>query len=133
VSSTKSMTGHLLGAAGGIEAIVTVLAIPGHPPPTINTDARPGVRPRLRAERGAEGPGRARLDRRAAPRDPAPSGAGGLSRAARGGSAPEGNRLHPSGGLAAPPRGGGRSRPRRWPRSRRGSGFRGSPSSCSRP
>jgi len=37
ISSTKSMTGHLLGAAGGIEAIASVLAIEdGIIPPTIN-------------------------------------------------------------------------------------------------
>ncbi len=39
VSSTKSMTGHLLGAAGGLEAVVSVLALTrGVLPPTINVD-----------------------------------------------------------------------------------------------
>jgi 3-oxoacyl-[acyl-carrier-protein] synthase II len=49
ISSTKSMTGHLLGAAGAIEAIASLLALnEGIIPPTINhfTDD-PELDPRL--------------------------------------------------------------------------------------
>jgi 3-oxoacyl-[acyl-carrier-protein] synthase II len=39
VSSTKSMTGHLLGGAGGLEAVLTVMAVyEGIAPPTINLE-----------------------------------------------------------------------------------------------
>ncbi len=39
VSSTKSMHGHLLGAAGGLEGVLTALSIrDGVAPPTINLD-----------------------------------------------------------------------------------------------
>jgi 3-oxoacyl-[acyl-carrier-protein] synthase II len=39
ISATKSMTGHLLGAAGAVEAIISILAIQNNiVPPTINTE-----------------------------------------------------------------------------------------------
>ena len=49
ISSTKSMTGHLLGAAGAIEAIATILAIQnGIIPPTINFNEQdPEIDPRI--------------------------------------------------------------------------------------
>jgi 3-oxoacyl-[acyl-carrier-protein] synthase II len=49
ISSTKSMTGHLLGGAGGIEAIACILALQhGVVPPTINHfTADPELDPRL--------------------------------------------------------------------------------------
>ncbi|MBA2613280.1 MAG: beta-ketoacyl-ACP synthase II [Bacteroidetes bacterium] len=49
ISSTKSMTGHLLGAAGAIEGIATILAVKNDIiPPTINhTTTDPEVDPKL--------------------------------------------------------------------------------------
>ena len=61
ISSTKSMTGHLMGAAGGIEAVACIRAInEGIIPPTINlASPRSGLRLGLRAQSPAP-PRRAR-------------------------------------------------------------------------
>ena len=55
VSSTKSMTGHLLGGAGGLEAGIVVCALRDQiAPPTINYEnPDPELRSRLRAESAA--------------------------------------------------------------------------------
>ena len=49
ISSTKSMTGHLLGAAGAVEALACIFAIThGVVPPTINCEnLDPAIDPRL--------------------------------------------------------------------------------------
>jgi len=49
ISSTKSMTGHLLGAAGAIEAIATIMAVKNNiVPPTINfANPEPELDPKL--------------------------------------------------------------------------------------
>jgi 3-oxoacyl-[acyl-carrier-protein] synthase II len=62
VTSTKSMTGHLLGGAGAIESVAAVLALHNHvAPPTINLDdldedvpVDVATEPRPLAKRGSE-------------------------------------------------------------------------------
>ena len=64
VTSTKSMTGHLLGGAGALESIATVLALHDRVvPPTINLDDRdPKVEPGHRHQAARPAPGRHRGD-----------------------------------------------------------------------
>ena len=66
ISATKSMTGHLLGGAGGIETVATVLALHHRmAPPTINVDDLDPTRstPDIVARRGAASCPRARSRR----------------------------------------------------------------------
>lgn len=66
VTSTKAMTGHTLGAAGGIEAALTVLALEHRlVPPTVNLDSRT---PRSPSKWCARRPGRERSTRPSRPR-----------------------------------------------------------------
>ena len=72
VSSTKSVTGHCFGAAGAVEAMISR---PRAPRGRATADdqlshAGPGLRPRLRAERGTPRPGRRRALERDGPRRP---------------------------------------------------------------
>ena len=62
VTSTKSMTGHLLGGAGAIESVAAILALREHvSPPTINREhldedvpVHVATEPRPLAKRGSE-------------------------------------------------------------------------------
>jgi 3-oxoacyl-[acyl-carrier-protein] synthase II len=60
VSSTKSMTGHLLGGAGGLEAVITILAMQKQiAPPTMNLE---NVDPQCRLNYVANKPQPAKID-----------------------------------------------------------------------
>jgi 3-oxoacyl-[acyl-carrier-protein] synthase II len=60
VSSTKSMTGHLLGGAGGLEAAITILAMQYQiAPPTMNLE---NVDPQCRLNYVANKPQSAKID-----------------------------------------------------------------------